>query len=130
VEWREFGAILNLLNMSEQQLRAELDAVYSSVSWRVTAPLRTLNAQLRRFVSAPVAPVIVALEEKQEFTKELTSLLAAEVQVEQMSDCTEENVTVLLSETPSEEVSLTLSAQAIFAELNTLIEKQTYAHRP
>lgn len=34
--------------MNEKQLRAELDAVYGSLSWRLTAPLRLLSLTVRR----------------------------------------------------------------------------------
>lgn len=33
--------------MSEQQLRAELDAVYRSTSWRITAPFRLLVSLIK-----------------------------------------------------------------------------------
>lgn len=33
--------------MNEEQLRAQLNAVYSSTSWRITAPLRTLSGLVR-----------------------------------------------------------------------------------
>lgn len=36
--------------MNEQQLREELDAVYRSTSWRITAPLRLFMAGLRFFI--------------------------------------------------------------------------------
>lgn len=42
--------------MNEKQLRAELDAVYGSLSWRITAPLRHLSAFVRRFVLRPLSP--------------------------------------------------------------------------
>lgn len=34
--------------MSEQQLRAELDAVYRSTSWRITAPFRLLVSLIKQ----------------------------------------------------------------------------------
>ena len=34
--------------MSEQQLRAELDAVYRSTSWRITAPFRLLVSLMKQ----------------------------------------------------------------------------------
>lgn len=37
--------------MSEERLRAELNAVYASISWKITAPLRLANALLRRVFS-------------------------------------------------------------------------------
>lgn len=33
--------------MNEEQLRAELDAVYGSLSWKITTPLRLLSKSLR-----------------------------------------------------------------------------------
>lgn len=42
--------------MSEQQLREELDAVYRSTSWRITAPLRFIFAGLKSFKSLLISP--------------------------------------------------------------------------
>ena len=42
--------------MNEKQLRAELDAVYRSTSWRLTAPLRALSLLVRRLSFALKAP--------------------------------------------------------------------------
>lgn len=42
--------------MSEQQLRAELDAVYRSTSWRITAPLRFLMTRLKFLMNLLTAP--------------------------------------------------------------------------
>ncbi len=36
--------------MLEDQLRAELNAVYNSLSWRITAPLRFLSLQVKRLI--------------------------------------------------------------------------------
>ncbi|MFA9273534.1 MAG: hypothetical protein ACEQSE_01550 [Candidatus Aquirickettsiella gammari] len=44
--------------MSEQQLRAELDAVYRSTSWRITAPLRYLSAFVRRSIWHRLTPKV------------------------------------------------------------------------
>jgi O-antigen chain-terminating methyltransferase len=42
--------------MNDKQLRAELDAVYRSTSWRITAPLRALSSLARRASFAFRAP--------------------------------------------------------------------------
>lgn len=42
--------------MNEKQLRAELDAVYQSASWRITAPLRLLSKFVQRFLLRPLSP--------------------------------------------------------------------------
>lgn len=42
--------------MNEKQLRSELDAVYRSTSWRVTAPLRWLSSFVRRYFLSPLSP--------------------------------------------------------------------------
>lgn len=42
--------------MNEQQLREELDAVYRSTSWRITAPLRWFMAGLRFFIHSIGSP--------------------------------------------------------------------------
>lgn len=44
--------------MNEKQLRAELDAVYGSISWRITAPLRHLSAFVKRFILRPLSPKV------------------------------------------------------------------------
>lgn len=43
-------------NMNEKQLRAELDAVYGSLSWRITAPLRYLSAFVKRSILPFLSP--------------------------------------------------------------------------
>lgn len=42
--------------MNEKQLRAELDAVYRSTSWKITAPLRLLSALVQRYIIRPLSP--------------------------------------------------------------------------
>ncbi|MBC3873070.1 hypothetical protein [Undibacterium flavidum] len=42
--------------MSEQQLREELDAVYRSTSWRITAPLRFFMAGLKFLIYSIGSP--------------------------------------------------------------------------
>ena len=42
--------------MNEKQLRAELDAVYRSTSWKITAPLRLLSAFVHRYLIQPISP--------------------------------------------------------------------------
>lgn len=44
--------------MNEKQLRAELDAVYGSLSWRITAPLRYLSAFVRRYIFSLLSPKV------------------------------------------------------------------------
>jgi hypothetical protein len=46
------------LNMNEKQLRAELDAVYGSISWRITAPLRYFSAFAKRYVWRSLSPKV------------------------------------------------------------------------
>ena len=41
-------AALVLMMTNEDQLRAELDAVYASSSWKITAPLRLFAQMLKR----------------------------------------------------------------------------------
>ena len=36
--------------MNEKQLRSELDAVYGSTSWRMTAPFRWVSSLVRRYI--------------------------------------------------------------------------------
>ncbi len=50
----DFFKILTI--MDEKQLRAELDAVYSSLSWRITAPLRYLSLFVRSYLLRPLSP--------------------------------------------------------------------------
>lgn len=45
--------------MNEQQLREELDAVYRSLSWKLTAPLRQLSAFLRQSVFRRLSPRVL-----------------------------------------------------------------------
>lgn len=110
---------------SEQQLRAELDAVYCSASWKLTAPLRMLNATLRRVLPA-VSPTV---------SHDLSSDIKQEDASAVMNESVDANATSLQAENDlpaSAELDylpLSPSAQHIFAELNTLIEKQIYAHR-
>lgn len=42
--------------MNEEQLRAELDSVYRSLSWRITAPLRYLSLNVKRLRFALRSP--------------------------------------------------------------------------
>ncbi len=42
--------------MNEKQLRAELDAVYRSTSWKITAPLRSLSAFVQRYLIPAISP--------------------------------------------------------------------------
>lgn len=42
--------------MNEKQLRTELDAVYRSTSWKITAPLRLLSAFVKRYFIRPMSP--------------------------------------------------------------------------
>ncbi|WP_395009614.1 hypothetical protein [Undibacterium sp.] len=42
--------------MNEEQLRAELDSVYRSLSWRITAPLRYLSLNVKRLRFALGSP--------------------------------------------------------------------------
>lgn len=42
--------------MNEKQLREELDAVYGSLSWKLTAPLRHLSAAVRLYIVRPLSP--------------------------------------------------------------------------
>jgi hypothetical protein len=115
---------------SEQQLRAELDAVYRSTSWKVTAPLRVLNAALRRVLPS-VSPVLAQEKACAAMTE---SIDASAAQLQQVSATPESQVENDLADnaelTELSGIDLSPSAQLIFAELNTLIEKQTYAHRP
>lgn len=49
--------------MSEQQLREQLDRVYSSTSWRITAPLRALGNffQVKRSLIGILASFVASL---------------------------------------------------------------------
>ncbi|MFZ6818651.1 hypothetical protein [Undibacterium sp. Ji22W] len=44
--------------MNEKQLRAELEAVYGSISWRITAPLRYFSAFVKRYILRPLSPKV------------------------------------------------------------------------
>ena len=44
------------LEMTEKQLREQLDAVYASTSWRLTAPLRWLVRSLKPSAIRSIAP--------------------------------------------------------------------------
>jgi hypothetical protein len=115
---------------SEQQLRAELDAVYRSTSWKVTAPLRALNAALRRILPS-VRPSPVQEDAGAAMTESINVSTAQLQQVYTTLESQAENVLAdNLELTELSGINLSPSAQLIFAELNTLIEKQTYAHRP
>lgn len=57
--------------MSEEQLRAELDAVYASTSWKITAPLRSLtvalaNRNVRQAIQIVVGVLRSALQRKKD----------------------------------------------------------------
>lgn len=57
--------------MNEEQLRAELNAVYNSLSWRLTAPLRFVSARVKGLRSLLVSP-------KRTFTFMVRALLQQE----------------------------------------------------
>jgi hypothetical protein len=57
--------------MNEEQLRAELNAVYNSLSWRLTAPLRFISARFKGLRSLLVSP-------KRTFTFMVRALLQQE----------------------------------------------------
>lgn len=50
------SGIARLADMTEDQIRAELDAVYRSTSWRVTAPLRFVGALVKHRTSPAFRP--------------------------------------------------------------------------
>jgi hypothetical protein len=46
-EVERLRAANNIAGMTEDQLRAQLDAVYASTSWRITAPLRFVSGLIK-----------------------------------------------------------------------------------
>jgi hypothetical protein len=111
---------------SEQQLRAELDAVYRSASWKVTSPLRLLNAALRSILPSTSTALHSDETPLSQTVQNDVSITTSPI----ASDVETVPPTIPLDETPKlPEIVLSPSASAIFVELNTLIDKQNYAHR-
>lgn len=115
--------------MTQDQLRRELDAVYTSLSWRLTWPLRQLSAFLR--FSTPIAVESPAPNP----TPSPSAAIAIEVAVIEEAmvgivppvsaselDC-DQSITIV-----PVDAGLSPQEKRIFNELHSLIEKNKYAN--